>query len=249
MVRRGTSAVGIPTTEAGRALCRDGVSGNSPGCRSAGVLLHPNIKASGTVAHGMASDLGNMLRMMNILGDEGFVDALENAEALVENADKTLERVEKIEGDAEQAVREANETLTAVDNRLAKFDETISLLEAKIEAGFSVGFFFFGLNRYLDGEILIAAALFFMGLLGASSLVVTIVTLPQVRRLRQMGLKAWGRVDEEDDEGNRTPEDSGEHGRELPKIGSLGESSGSSEAPSESRPRRRSRRYGRRRSE
>ncbi|WP_336325894.1 hypothetical protein [Halovenus sp. HT40] len=195
----------------------------------------------------MASDLGNMLRMMNILGDEGFVNALENAETLVENADETLERVEKIEGDAEQAVREANETLTAVDNRLAKFDETISLLEAKIEAGFSIGFFFFGLNRYLDGELLLAAALLFMGLLGASSLVVTLVTLPQVRRLRKMGLRAWNRVDEEDGEDDLVPDAVGDLGREIPEIGAPGESSASNEASSESGPRRQSRRYGRRR--
>lgn len=153
----------------------------------------------------MASDLGNMLRMMNVLGDEGFIDALESAENLVDDADETLERVEKIEGDAAQAVEEANETMTAVDNRLSKFDETISLLEAKIEAGFSIGFFFFGLNRYLEGDLLLAAALFGMGLLGGSSLVVTIVTLPQVRRLRQFGLTAWRHVDDEDDD-EQSPE-------------------------------------------
>lgn len=152
----------------------------------------------------MASDLGNMLRMMNILGDEGFVDALENAERLVNSADQTLERVEQIESDAEQAVREANETLTAVDNRLAKFDEVIRRLEAKIEAGFSVGFFFFGLNRYLDGDLFLAVALFIMGLLGAGSLVVTIVTLPQVRRLRQMGITAWRHVDDDADEDDQS---------------------------------------------
>jgi len=144
----------------------------------------------------MSSDLGRMLRMMNLVGDEGFVDALEKAERLIEDADETLKRVEQIEGDAEQAVREANETLQAVDNRMMKFDETISLLEAKIEAGFSIGFFFFALNRYLDGELLLAGALFCMGLLGASSLFVTIVTMPQVRRLRQMGRAATGRDDE-----------------------------------------------------
>jgi hypothetical protein len=188
----------------------------------------------------MASDLGNMLRMMNVIGDDGFVDALENAERLVKNADETLERVEQIEGDAEQAVREANETLTAVDNRLAKFDETISLLEAKIEAGFSIGFFFFGLNRYLDGEILLAGALFFMGLLGASSLVVTIVTLPQVRRLRQMGLQAWRRVEDEEE-----PDDGGnEGGRHAPQHDETVEHPATEERQSR---KRRSGRYGRRR--
>ncbi|MXR51128.1 hypothetical protein GRX03_05845 [Halovenus sp. WSH3] len=202
----------------------------------------------------MASDLGNMLRMMNILGDEGFVDALENAERLVKNADETLERVEQIEGDAERAVREANETLTAVDNRLAKFDETISLLEAKIEAGFSVGFFFFGLNRYLEGELLLAGALFFMGLLGASSLVVTIVTLPQVRRLREMGLQAYRRVDEETD--GSSSESTGSVRQQLETGGHEGGSVGSGQEESTDsgrdrptrteRRRRRSGRYGRR---
>lgn len=118
--------------------------------------------------------------MVELLGDEGFVEALTNAEELVEDVDETLDRVERIEGDAEAAVREANEALVAVDNRLAKFDETISLLEAKIEAGFSAGFFFFGLSSWLAGDVLIAAGLFFMGLLGVSSLAITIATMPQV---------------------------------------------------------------------
>jgi hypothetical protein len=134
----------------------------------------------------MSADIGNMLKMMNVLGDDGFVDALTDVEGLVEDVNETLDRVERIEGEAEAAVKEANEALNAVDHRLAKFDETISLLEAKIEAGFSVGFLFFALNQYLAGEFLLAAGLGFMGMLGASSLVVTIVTLPQVRRLRRM---------------------------------------------------------------
>ncbi|WP_436901692.1 hypothetical protein [Halovenus halobia] len=198
----------------------------------------------------MASDLGNMLRMMNILGDEGFVDALENAERLVDSADRTLERVEKIESDAEQAVREANETLTAVDNRLATFDETISLLEAKIEAGFSIGFFFFGLNRYLAGELFLAVALFGMGLLGASSLVVTIVTLPQVRRLRKMGLTAWRHVD--DDDGDETDDQSSSEATELNTDGgrrTTPNSASQSDADRDtaSSRRRRAGRYGRHR--
>jgi hypothetical protein len=145
----------------------------------------------------MRSDIDNMRKMVGLLGDEGFVKALTNAEKLVNDAEETLERVEKIEGEAGEAVREANEALQAVDNRLLKFDETISLLEAKIEAGFSLGFFFFALSMWTDGEVLLAAALAFMGLLGASSLVVTIVTLPQVRRLRQVGEYTTDRIDEE----------------------------------------------------
>ncbi|MFT4883734.1 MAG: hypothetical protein ACI8U4_001246 [Natronomonas sp.] len=153
----------------------------------------------------MFSDIDNIRKMVELLGDEGFVEALTNAEELVEDVDETLDRVERIEGDAEAAVREANEALVAVDNRLAKFDETISLLEAKIEAGFSAGFFFFGLNSWLAGDVLIAAGLFFMGLLGVSSLAVTVATMPQVRRLRQAGRYAVGRFgndagDEGDDE-------------------------------------------------
>ena len=141
----------------------------------------------------MSSDIGNMLRMVNILGDEGFVTALENAERVVTEADETLKRVEKIEGEAEAAVREANDALQDVDDRLRKFDETISLLEAKIEAAFSIGFFFFGLSAWLDGDVLFATGLFFMGLLGASSLVVTVLTMPQVRRLRRMSGHILGR--------------------------------------------------------
>jgi len=152
--------------------------------------------------------------MVGLLGDEGFVKALTNAEKLVDDAEETLERVEKIEGEAGEAVREANEALQAVDNRLLKFDETISLLEAKIEAGFSLGFFFFALSMWTDGEVLLAAGLAFMGLLGASSLVVTIVTLPQVRRLRQVGEYATDRIDRERDDRTRKSEGRGRRARE-----------------------------------
>ena len=151
----------------------------------------------------MRSDIDNVRKMMGLLGDEGFVKALTNAEKLVNDAEETLERVEKIEGEAGEAVREANEALQAVDNRLLKFDETISLLEAKIEAGFSLGFFFFALSMWSDGEVLLAAGLAFMGLLGVSSLVMTIVTLPQVRRLRQVGEYATDRMDREISERTR----------------------------------------------
>lgn len=133
----------------------------------------------------MLSDIENVRRMMGLLGDDGFVNALTDAESLVEDVDETLDRVEQIEADAQAAVRDANEALTAVDSRLEKFDRTISLLEAKIEAGFSVAFFFFALDTWLAGNTLLAAGLFIMGLLGASSLAVTLATLPQVQRLRQ----------------------------------------------------------------
>ncbi|GEM_PF-1519818 len=149
----------------------------------------------------MSSDISNMLKMMNLLGDDGFVDALKNVEKLVEDVEGTLNRVEQIEGDAEQAVQEANQALNAVDYRLEKFDETISLLEAKIEAGFTVGFFLFGINRWLDGELILASILFFMGLLGVSSLIITIIKLPQVQRLRRL-LKYAIRQFREENTGN-----------------------------------------------
>lgn len=140
------------------------------------------------------SEVDNVRRLMELLGDEGFVRAISNAEELVEDVDRTLDRVERIEGEAEQAVREANEALADVDNRLGKFDETIRLLEAKIEAGFSIAFFYFALNSFLADDLLLASGLFLMGLLGASSLIVTIVTMPQVRRLRAMGRRANRRI-------------------------------------------------------
>lgn len=170
--------------------------------------------------YGMSADIGSMLKMMRVLGDDGFVDALTNVERIVEDVDETLDRVEQIEGDAEEAVREANEALTAVDHRLAKFDETISLLEAKIEAGFSIAFFFFALDQWLAGELLLAAGLFFMGLLGASSLLVTIATMPQIRRLRRFrtyaSTRRGGRNSESTGrEGSRGDDDSGDdHGKD-----------------------------------
>ena len=142
------------------------------------------------------SGVDNIRRLIGLLGDEGFVNALTNAEEILKDAENTLERVERIENDANDALREANQALDQVDNRLRKFDETVSLLEAKIEAGFSVGFFFFALNSYLAGNLLAAAGLGFMGLLGASSLVVTVVTLPQVQRLLSIGDYATDQVEE-----------------------------------------------------
>lgn len=156
---------------------------------------HPTVIRCALLIDGMSSDIGRVLRMMNLVGDEGFVEALENAESLVEDAEDTLRRVEKIEGEAEAAVREANETLQAVDTRLMKFDETISRLEAKIEAAFSIAFLFFAVSQYTEGQVLIAGGLAIMGFLGFSSLVVTIVTLPQVQRLRQVGEYASDRLD------------------------------------------------------
>ncbi|MFP4174276.1 MAG: hypothetical protein ACLFSW_00660 [Halobacteriales archaeon] len=142
------------------------------------------------------SEIDNVRKLVGLLSNDGFVDAISNAEELVRDAEGTLERVEQIEGEANDALREANKALDQVDNRLRKFDETVSLLEAKIEAGFSVGFFFFALNSYLAGDLFIAAGLAFMGLLGASSLIVTVVNLPQVRRLLSIGDYASEQVEE-----------------------------------------------------
>ncbi|MEF8806770.1 hypothetical protein [Natronomonas sp.] len=144
----------------------------------------------------MASDLGNMLRMVGLLGDDEFVDALTDVETLVNDVQETLDRVEEVEREAGQAVDDANESLANVDQRLERFDEMISRLEAKIEAGFSIGFFVFALNRWSAGDPYLAAGLFVMGLLGASSLVVTIYRMPQVRKLRKLGRYASSRIDE-----------------------------------------------------
>ncbi len=142
----------------------------------------------------MREEADNVRKLVNLLGDTGFVDAISNAEELVRDAEATLERVEKIEGDAEQAVREANVALNQVDSRLQKFDETMRLIEAKIEAAFSIGFFFFALTRYLEGDLYIAAALAVMGLMGAGSLIVTIATMPQVQKLLSIGEYASDQV-------------------------------------------------------
>jgi hypothetical protein len=131
----------------------------------------------------MLSDIDNARKLMLLLGDEGFTEALTQAEELVEDANDTLDRVERIEDEAADAVREANETLLAVDRRLDKVDRTIHLLEAKIEAGFSLGFLVFAANAYVSGDLFFAAGLAFMGLLGAGQLAVTITNIPQVEKL------------------------------------------------------------------
>jgi len=150
----------------------------------------------------MLSDIDNARKLAELLGDDGFVDALQNVETLVEDVGETLERVEQVETEADEAVREANEALNAVDYRLSRFDETIRLIEAKVEAGFSIGFFFFALQQWTTGSTLLAVGLFLMGLLGVSSLAVTVATMPQVRRLRQLGGYLTDRLDETDEETN-----------------------------------------------
>ncbi len=147
----------------------------------------------------MLSDVENVRKLVDLLGDRGFVDALTNAEQLVEEANQTIDRVEEIEGEANEALREANEALHEVDQRLQRFDEAISLIEAKIEAGFSVGFFYFAVTSWIGGDLLIAAGLFVMGMLGASSLLVTIVSMPQVQRLLEIGDYATDRIDRRTD--------------------------------------------------
>jgi hypothetical protein len=148
----------------------------------------------------MLSDVDNVRKLMDLLGDDGFVETLTNVEQLVEDVDDTLDRVEEIEDEANEAVREANDALNAVDHRLQKVDETIRLTEAKIEAGFSAGFFFFAFQQFQAGAIFIATGLFIMGLLGSSSLVVTVINMPQVQRLWEMGLYLANRLDEDESE-------------------------------------------------
>ena len=131
----------------------------------------------------MLSEVDNARKLMLLLGDEGFTDALTQAETLIEDANETMNRVERIEGEAAAAVEEANRTMHAVDRRLETVDRTINLLEAKIEAGFSLAFFVFAVNVYLAGDRFFAAGLFALGLLGAGQLLVTIRNIPQVEKL------------------------------------------------------------------
>jgi hypothetical protein len=147
----------------------------------------------------------NTARMVGLLGDEEFVDALTNVEGTIEEVNETLDRVEEVEDEAAQAVHEANATLTAVDQRLAKVDETISLLEAKIEAGFSLAFLLVAANLYVQGDLILAATLALLGLLGAGALVSTARTLPQVQKLRQLGGATYDRLDGVDEDDREFP--------------------------------------------
>jgi hypothetical protein len=131
----------------------------------------------------MLSEVDNARKLMLLLGDEGFTDALTQAETLIEDANETLDRVERIEGEAAAAVEEANQTMQAVDRRLETVDRTINLLEAKIEAGFSLALFVVAANVYLGGDLFFAAGLFGLGLLGAGQLVVTVRNIPQVEKV------------------------------------------------------------------
>ncbi|WP_276260809.1 hypothetical protein [Haloglomus litoreum] len=134
----------------------------------------------------LLSEVNNVRQLVELLSDDGFTEALTQAEDLVNEVNDTLDRVEEVEDEAAEAVKEANQTLMAVDRRLGKVDETISLLEAKIEAGFSLGFFVFAFNFFIDGDLIFAASLAFLGLLGVGQLLVTIRTIPQVQKLREL---------------------------------------------------------------
>jgi hypothetical protein len=134
----------------------------------------------------LLSEVNNVRQLVELLSDDGFTEAITQAEDLVNEVNDTLDRVEEVEDEAAEAVKEANQTLVAVDRRLSKVDETISLLEAKIEAGFSLGFLVFAFNFFIDGDLLFAASLAFLGLLGAGQLLVTVRTIPQVQKLREL---------------------------------------------------------------
>jgi hypothetical protein len=134
----------------------------------------------------LLSEVNNVRQLVELLSDDGFTEAIAQAEDLVNDVNDTLDRVEEVEDEAAEAVKEANQTLVAVDRRLSKVDETISLLEAKIEAGFSLGFLVFAFNFFIDGDLLFAASLAFLGLLGAGQLLVTVRTIPQVQKLREL---------------------------------------------------------------
>lgn len=142
----------------------------------------------------LLSEVNNVRQLVELLGDDGFTEALTQAEGLVDDVNDTLDRVERVEDEAAEAVKEANQTLVAVDRRLDKVDRTISLLEAKIEAGFSLGFFVFAANFYLSGDYLFAGSLAFLGLLGAGQLLVTIRNIPQVEKLRWGAAQVAGRL-------------------------------------------------------
>jgi len=125
--------------------------------------------------------------MVGLLGDDEFVDALTDVEELIAEVNETLDRVEEVETEAQRAVEDADESLQAVDARLDRFDEMISLLEAETETVFSIGFLYFAFTQWTAGNGPLVAGLLFMGLLGASSLAVTICKMSQVRKLRRVG--------------------------------------------------------------
>ncbi|MFP4632091.1 MAG: hypothetical protein ACLFMT_01475 [Halobacteriales archaeon] len=126
----------------------------------------------------MISEMRNVRDLVGVLGDDDFVDAIVRADDLVRDADETLYRVELIES-------EANEALRHVDERLQRVDRTVKLLEAKIEAAFTVGFLAAALRMYSQDELVFAVGLGVLGALGLSSLVVTLLNIPQVVKLRR----------------------------------------------------------------
>ena len=69
---------------------------------------YPKVDTAATACTGMLSEVDNARKLMVLLSDEGFTEALTQAEDLVNDVNDTLDRVERIEEEAAEAVKDAD---------------------------------------------------------------------------------------------------------------------------------------------
>lgn len=101
------------------------------------------------------------------MSDEEFVEAISNADRLVDDADETLVRVREIERSVDQMMYE-------VDERMLAIDEMMNSIVARLEASVSVVLFILGVNSYLQDDVLWAAVFVAVALTFSTSMVVTL---------------------------------------------------------------------------
>ena len=108
----------------------------------------------------------NVRRLLDTLGDDDFVDAVTQIDVILDDVEETMRRVRGIEGDVDGM-------MDNVDAKLVAVDGTIRRIEQKVEASFAVAFWVLGANRFLEDDLLWAGILGAVGLVFASSLLVT----------------------------------------------------------------------------
>lgn len=124
----------------------------------------------------MRTEADNVRRLLMLLGDDEFVEAISNADRLVDDADETLLRVREIERSVDQMMYE-------VDERMLEIDRMMNSIVARLEASVSVVLFILGVNSYLKDDFLWAVIFVAVALTFSTSMVVTLFRRSRLQRL------------------------------------------------------------------
>ncbi len=124
----------------------------------------------------MRTEAENVRRLLLLLSDEEFVEAVSNADRLVDDADETLLRVREIERSVDQMMYE-------VDERMLAIDTMMNSIVARLEASVSVVLFILGVNRYLQDDVVWAAIFVAVALTFSTSLVMTLFRKSRLQRV------------------------------------------------------------------